>query len=138
MKTKVNIKQFYKELGRLLYAVAIVDGKIQNKEVKALHDFVSRELALNESTSDSSGMNQAFYVDFEFEDYANQKISIQSAHDSFMKFLDTNLIDIAPALIRKSVNAIEKVATSFRKVNKQERQIIDKIKKEISEKYDLF
>lgn len=138
MKTTINIKQFYKELGKLLYAVAMSDKKIQKKEVKALHEFVSKELAPSELTLDSSGMNQAFYVDFEFENYANQKISIQAAHDSFMKFLDDNLTDIDTSLIVKSIEVIEKVATSFRKVNAQERLIIDKIKREINEKYDLF
>ncbi len=133
-----NVKQFYKELGHLLYAVAIVDGKIQNKEVKALREFVSKELALSEPTSDSSGMNQAFYVDFEFKDYVNQKVSIQSAHDAFMKFLEAHITEIEPVLIEKAIEAIEKVASSFRKVNKQEREIVNKIKSEIAQTADLF
>jgi uncharacterized tellurite resistance protein B-like protein len=133
-----NVKQFYKELGHLLYAVAIADGKIQNKEIKTLREFVSRELALSESSSDSSGMNQAFYVDFEFDDYANHKINMQEAHDSFIKFLEANITEIDPKLIEKSIEAIEKVASSFRNVNKQERKIVDKIKKEIAETADLF
>lgn len=133
-----NVKQFYKELGHLLYAVAIVDGKIQKKEVNALREFVSKELALAEPTSDSSGMNQAFYVDFEFDDYANQKISIQAAHDSFMKFLEANITEIEPELIEKAIEAIEKVASSFRKVNKHEREMVDKIKREIEETADIF
>ena len=138
MRTKLNVKQFYKELGRLLYAVAMADKKIQKKEVKALHEFVSRELALSEPTSDSSGMNQAFYTDFEFEQYASQNISIKEAHDSFMKFLDTNVMEIGPELIDKSVEAIEKIAGSFRKINKKERIMIDKIKGEIKEIAELF
>jgi len=132
-----NIKQFYKELGRLLYAVAMVDGKIQEEEVKALHEFVSRELALSEPTTDSSGMNQAFYVDFEFDDYAGQKLSIQAAHDSFMKFLRANVTEIDPKLIEKSIDAIEKIAGSFRKVNREERQIVNKIKIEIAQTADI-
>ena len=43
------------------------DGKIQPKEIKVLHEFVLKELALFEPTIDSSGMNQAFYADFEFD-----------------------------------------------------------------------
>ena len=138
MKNTLNIKQFYKELGRLLYAVAMADKKIQKKEVKALHEFVARELALSEPSSDSSGMNQAFYADFEFDEYTNKNISIKEAHDSFMKFLDANIIEIGPKLIEKSIQAIEKVAGSFRKVNKKERMMIDKIKAEIEKIADLF
>ena len=130
MKNTLNIKQFYKELGRLLYVVAMAD--------KALREFVSSELALSEPSSDSSGMNQAFYADFEFDEYSNKNISIKEAHDSFMKFLDANIMEIDPVLINKSVQAIEKIAGSFRKVNKKERIMIDKIKAEINEIAELF
>lgn len=138
MKHNLNIKQFYKELGRLLYAVAMADKKIQPKEVQELHEFVSKELASSEPTSDSSGMNQAFYTSFEFEDYARQHISIKKAHNSFIKFLDANIMEIDPALIDKSIQAIEKVAGAFRKVNEKERVLIDSIKKEIKEIAEIY
>jgi hypothetical protein len=133
-----NVKQFYKELGRLLYGVALSDKKIQHKEVNALQEFVSKELALSERESDSSGMNKAFYASFEFEAYADKHISVQEAHDSFIKFLDANIMEIKPELIEKAIEAIEKVATSFRKVNKQERAIINMIKTEIREIAEVF
>lgn len=138
MKNPAIVKQFYKELGHLLYAVAMADKKIQKKEVKALHEFVSKDLALFETSSDSSGMNKAYYVDFEFEDYANKNISIEEAHDSFMKFLDANLMEIDSELIEKSVIAVERVGKAFRKLNKVEKQMIDKIKSEIKEMVELF
>jgi len=62
-----NIKQYYKELGKLVYAVAAADGAIQPEEKEKLHQFVLKEIAYHEHTVDSSGMNQALYVDFEFE-----------------------------------------------------------------------
>ena len=133
-----NTKQFYKELGRLLYAVAMADKKIEEEEVQALHEFVSKELALSERASDSSGMNLAFYTDFEFDEYTDKNISVQQAHDSFMKFLDANIAEIDPKLIEKAVKAIEKVASSFKKMSKEERTLIDKIKAEINETADIF
>lgn len=138
MKHSLNIKQFYKELGRLLYAVAMADKKIQPKEVQALREFVSRELASSELTSDSSGMNQAFYTSFEFDDYARQHISIKKALNSFIKFLDANIMEIDPVLIDKSIQAIEKVASSFRRINEQERIMIDSIKKQIKEIAEIY
>ena len=134
----VNIKQFYKELGKLLYAVAKSDGKIQPKEIKVLHEFVLKELALFEPTIDSSGMNQAFYADFEFEKYFQLNISIDEAHSSFIKFLEENIDHIDPVLITKTIQAIEKVAKSFRSINKKEQAMINKIKTEITQVADLF
>ena len=82
----LNIKQFYKDLGKLLHAVAMADGEIQGSEVEALHEFISREFALSENTTDSSGMNQAFYVDFEFDYCSDNKINMLSAGNLFIKF----------------------------------------------------
>lgn len=138
METKVNIKQFYKELGKLLYAVAKVDSTVQKKEIKALNNFVSKELAFFEDTSDASGMNQAFYTYFEFDECMNNKMSVEDAHTSFIKFLDANIMDLDPDLIKKTIMAIEKVASSYRKINRDERVLINKIKTEIKDIADLF
>ncbi len=137
MKT-LNIKEFYKELGKLLYAVAMADKKIQKSELKALQEFVLKDLAFLEPTSDSSGMNQAFYTNFEFEECMNKQISVQEAYDSFITFLDNNFMEIDPVLIKKSIQAIEKIAVSFRKINKKERILIDKFKEEIKEMVEIF
>lgn len=134
----LNKKQFYKELGRLLYAVAMVDGKVKKKEIDALHDFVSRELAPFENESDSSGMNEAFYTDFEFDEYLDHHVTIESAHDSFVKYLQEHVTDIDPVLVDKSLKAIDKIATAFREMNAKEKAMIHKIKTEIKEISDLF
>ena len=132
----LNFKQFYKELGKLLYAVAAMDNKIQKEEVDALHKFVSKELALSEVDSDSSGMNIAFYTDFEFDDYANQHVSMKDAYTSFIKFIQENRERIDPLLIDKSINAVENISSSLRKATPEEKKIIDKIKREIRQAID--
>ncbi|MCX6297078.1 MAG: hypothetical protein NTX97_13660 [Bacteroidetes bacterium] len=138
MKTNELLKQFYKQLGRLLYAIAKVDEKIQKKEVEALNEFVSKELAFFETSTDSSGMNQAFYTYFEFEECINKKISIEEAHASFVNFLDANIIDLDFTLIEKSITAIEKIAGAYRKINKKEKQLINTTKSRIRSLIDLF
>lgn len=138
MKTNERLKQFYKQLGRLLYAIAKVDDKIQKQEVEALNEFVWKELAFFETSTDSSGMNQAFYTYFEFDDCINKKISIEEAHASFVNFLDANIIDLDFTLIEKSITAIEKIAGAYRKINKKERLLINNTKNQIKGLVDLF
>ncbi len=133
----VEIKQFYKELGRLLYSVAMVDGRIEAKEVLALHEFVSKELAHFKPTSDSSGMNHAFYVEFEFDEYANHGMNIHSAYDSFMKYFEAHVTEIDPQLVTMAIDIVEKVASSFMQMNREERELIDRIKKEMAETADI-
>lgn len=132
-----NIKQFYKELGRLLYSVAMADGKVQEEEIKMLHKLISG-LAFSEATSDSSGMNHAFYAEFEFEKYVKDNVKIKEACDSFINFLNSNVADLDPILISKSVDAIEKIADAFNKVSEEEREVINKVKKEILEITEIF
>ena len=85
--TGLNYKDFYKELGQLLYAIASSDGQIDKKEVEALQEFVLKELASFEPASDSSGMNLAFYTQFEFEDMENKKAPAQEVFTSFLAYL---------------------------------------------------
>lgn len=133
----LEIKQFYKELGRLLYAMAMVDGRIEAKEVLALHEFVSKELAHFKPTSESLSMYQAFYFEFEFDEYADHGMSIHEACDSFMKYFEAHVAEIDPELTAIAIEVVEKVASSFRKVNAEERELIDRIKKEMAETADI-
>ena len=127
----LNYTQFYKELGHLLYVVAYSDGKIQKKEVEELREFVLKELAPFEHSSDSSGMNKAFYTQFEFEDIANKNIPAEEVYRSFVHYLNENGEHITHQLKTSIIKAVETVANAYKKVNKKEREMIDKITEEI-------
>lgn len=118
-----NIKRYYKELGKLVYAVAIADGVIQNEEREKLHQFVLKELARHEHTYDSSGMNQAFYVDFEFDESERQKINLNGTIHTFSKFIHENYEPKDKELLTRSTLLLEAVAEAYSK--KKERSIID-------------
>jgi uncharacterized tellurite resistance protein B-like protein len=130
--SELNYKQFYKELGRLLYAVAYSDGQIRKKEVEALREFVLKQLAPFEPGSDSSGMNQAFYAQFEFEDIANKNEEAIIVFSSFMNYLQKNASNINEHLKSSMIQAVEKVAQAYKKTNKLEQEMIDKLKAEIA------
>lgn len=132
LSTELNYKQFYKELGHLLYAVAYSDGKVRRKEVDALREFVLKELAPFEPTTDSSGMNQAFYAQFEFEDIANKNEDATMVFLSFTQYLQKNASNINEQLKTSIIKAVEKVAQAYKKTNKLEQEMIDKLKEEIA------
>ena len=60
-------KNFYSELGKLLYAVADIDGVITQAEKKALHEIVKKELVPAEKHTDEFGTDAAYYAEIEFE-----------------------------------------------------------------------
>lgn len=124
-----NIKQYYKELGKMVYAVAIADGVVQQEEREKLHQFVLKALANNEHTYDSSGMNQAFYVDFEFEESEKNKMNLNGSIASFSKFIQENYEPKDKQLIERSVKLLEVVANAYSK--NKEKNIIEAFKNHI-------
>lgn len=130
--SEMNYKQFYKELGHLLYAVAYSDGKVRKKEVNALHEFVLKELAPFEPSKDSSGMNQAFYTQFEFDDILNKNEEATIVFSSFMDYLQKNISSINEHLKSSMIEAVEKVAQAYKKTNKLEQGMINNLKQEIA------
>jgi hypothetical protein len=126
-----NVKQYYKELGKLVYAVAMVDGKVQEEERDRLHSFVLKKLAINEHESDSSGMNKAFYVDFEFEDLENNNVDANGAIRSFSKFVHENYEKGDEKLLSRSIKLLKEVSLAF--TDRKEKDIIERVEGKIKE-----
>ncbi len=126
-----NIKQYYKELGKLVYAVAAADGVIQPEERDKLHQFVLKEMASHESSVDSSGMNQAFYVDFEFDASEERHPSGEEVIKSYARFIQGNYEVNDGLLIATSLKLLEAVALAYTKAN--EKNIIENVRYEIRE-----
>lgn len=126
-----NIKQYYKELGKAVYAVAIADGVITPEERETLHHFVLKNLVSHETGEDSSHMNEAFYVDFEFDAAASGHTNAKEAIKSYVRFLHANTEAGDQGLIDRSVDVLEKVATTYSRSG--ERALLQEIQSEIKE-----
>jgi hypothetical protein len=113
-------------LGKLLYAIAIADGFVQEEEKYNLHRFVLKELAHHERTYDSSGMNQAFYVDFEFESYVKEHPELNGTAKNFGEFVEENIEPGDKQLLERSIQLMENVATAYSKG--KEKTIIDQVR----------
>jgi hypothetical protein len=81
-------KQFYSELGKLLYAVADIDGITTPREKKILHDIVRKELIPAEKHVDEFGTNTAMYAEIEFEFLQDEDADAESAFESFVNFVE--------------------------------------------------
>jgi hypothetical protein len=121
-----NVKQYYKELGKLIYAIAIADGVIQTEERDKLHQLVLKELTHYEKTYDSSGMNQAFYVDFEFEKMEKEHPKLNGTVKEFNDFVENNLQAGDEKLMKHSLQLMESIANAYSK--KREKSIIEQVK----------
>lgn len=124
-----NLKQYYKELGRLVYAVAAADGMVQEEEREKLHAFVVKELATHEKSFDTSGMNKAFYVDFEFDLSELHKPEIHEIVQTFNEFVRLNRQDADHDLLQRSLLLLESVASAY--TRQKEKDIIEVVKEQL-------
>ncbi|MBK9274279.1 MAG: hypothetical protein IPM49_07045 [Flavobacteriales bacterium] len=85
---------FYKELGRLLYAVAAVDGKVSPKEVDTLKRVVKERLVPVEAGMDHFGSDQAYITEFEFDVLAERNATSEEAYTSFIAYMARHRNDL--------------------------------------------
>ena len=129
----MQYKQYYSELGKLLYAIADVDGVITAKEKKALLDIVKKELVPVETNTDEYGTDAAFYTEFEFEIMDDTIMEPGAAFESFINYIE----DHHTAIDNKMISATRKVATKLAAVyyhtNKKEKELLTALNKKLDE-----
>ena len=123
----MDYRKYYNELGKLLYAVANVDGTVQQKEIEELRKLVREELMHLEDTEDDYSMDAAFFTEFEF-DYMREENTTSSEEllQSFKDYLE-NTPELRPSMKQAARRAAHRIAEAFAGVNKKEEAILEKI-----------
>ena len=127
----MDYKQFYIELGRLLYAIAKSDGTVQDEEMKEFYQIVKKELLPLEDSTDEFGTDRAFYTEFEFEAMLDRGASVNEAYLSFVKFLKANSKDVNDQVKQICLNAVYKIAEAYAGIERSEQFFIDRLKDEL-------
>lgn len=122
-------ERFYAELGKLLYALAYVDGLISPAEKRKLQDMVKNELILFENHIDQFGTNSAYYTEIEFDFLDEEIADSEAAFDSFINFMETHHTAFDANLKKVCLHVINQLASVYKGVNKKEKQLITKLKK---------
>ncbi|MDZ7847201.1 MAG: hypothetical protein U5L96_10740 [Owenweeksia sp.] len=125
-------QEYYSELGKLLYAIAMADGRIQDKESLQLHQVVKDELTALEDSKDEFNTDAAYITEFEFDVLQEQALSMNDAYQSFVDYIQANP-EIPPRFKRLAYRAACKVADSFHNTNKQESEMLGKLKELLRE-----
>jgi uncharacterized tellurite resistance protein B-like protein len=116
----MNHQLFYKELGRMLYAIAAADGVVSKAEVDVLHQVVLNELVPAEAATDKYGTDQAWITEFEFDVLVDQQADPRGEFDSFIAYLSQHRKEVTPELRETIIGIAEKVAGAFHGINRQE------------------
>jgi uncharacterized protein YeaO (DUF488 family) len=133
LKKQIMIyKELYSEIGKLLYAVADVDGLITKQEKKKLQDIVKQELAPAEKHIDQYGTDTAFYTEFEFDFEDEQIAEPETALNSFIDFIEDHHTAFTKKMKNACLHVAEELAAAYHGTNKKEKALIktlrDKLK----------
>ncbi len=121
-------KNFYSEVGKLLYAIAKADGTITNEEITAIHQLVLKDLVPLESSTDEFGTDSAFYVEMEF-DYLNENMQDPDvAFDSFVDYIEEHSSAFDDKMRSAVFNVAQRLTQSFHETNIKDHYMIEKLK----------
>lgn len=128
----MKYKDFYSELGKLLYAVADIDHVITQKEKKALYDIVKNELVPSERHTDQFNTDVAFYTEMEF-DFLDETIGdTEAAFNSFIDFVEDHHTAFDERMKKVSLHVAKELAQAYHGTNKKEKVLIDKLKEKLN------
>jgi uncharacterized tellurite resistance protein B-like protein len=116
MNEMTPIESLHYAIGEMAYAMASVDGLVQNEEKKKFHDIVCRELKQNHASFNTS--------EIIFKILDKNKRPVSETYDWATNEIRTNSHYVSPELKTKFIEVIEKIAAAYPPVTKEERQLL--------------
>lgn len=130
-KAVMDYREYYAELGKLLYAVADADGIISRKERQSFYDLIRSRVAHKEIHTDEYGTNDAWYAMFEFDVAEEQSMQPEDAFQSFMDYLDTRKNELDAMSLEQCLVLADRLAESCHHTNRPEREMIQQLREKI-------
>jgi uncharacterized tellurite resistance protein B-like protein len=124
----MEIKKFYRELGKLIYAIAKADGTIQQEEVDMFRETLRKRLQPLEASMDDFGVDSAFYTELQFEAMLDETTKMDEAFESFMNYVDENKSQFSPEMKEATLLIIKDIAEAYQGIITEEQMLIDKVK----------
>jgi uncharacterized tellurite resistance protein B-like protein len=125
-------KQFYSELGKLLYAIADSNGEISKQERDKLLEIVQDELQPAEEHTDVYKTNLAWYAQIEFEFLEEQIADPEAAMESFLDFVEDHFTGFDERMKKASLRVAKEIADAYHGTNKKEAEMLKRIKNQFS------
>lgn len=125
--------KFYQNLGKLFYAIAAVDGKVDKAEINKLKELITKDWLAIDDRKDPFGKDAAYQIEIVFDWLTNDnEYNVKACYDDFVTFkIDQNHLFTKKIkqLILKTANAI---AESFSGKNKSELILLAKLNIELN------
>lgn len=130
----MDFKEYYTALGKLVYAVAMADGSVQNEEVDRVYNFVIAQLmSPEEEPLSAKDSLYAFNTEKEFHRLKKNKASIKEAYQEFVNFFEANKAEFDDKMKTTCITLIEKVAIAHNGIEDSEQALIEKVKSRMND-----
>ncbi len=117
-------QHLYYALGQLAYAVAKADGEIQHEEKEQLHKIVTAEVEHHDIDFD--------YADIIFHILKKDKKDLETTYNWAIHSMKLGKHYFTDELKQQFVNIIKKVAQAFPPITVQEKEIIDRFRRDLA------
>lgn len=118
-----SLQNLHYAIGQLAYAIARVDGKVQHQERQKFHDIIAVELRCNDYDFNIS--------DIIFGIMDKDNMDTETAYNWAIKEIKLNSHYLSPQLKKTFIKVLEKVAEAYSPVTDEEKNIIERFKKDI-------
>jgi hypothetical protein len=119
---------FYKELGKLLYAMALADKTITKEEKEEVSKQIAERLLHKEVDADQFGSNEAWITQFSFDTTEEVGGSGEEAFEEFLTFIKQYRNELTEQEIEICYRLSEHVANAYRHVNKNENKMLTSLR----------
>lgn len=126
----IHIK-LYSELGKLLYAIANIDGTITKTEKETIKNIIKNEIVQLEDHTDKFGTNAGYYSEIEFDFLDEEMIDTESTFTSFMNFIEEHHTAFDDTMVKSCLTMLNKVANAYKKTNKKEKELLENLKNKL-------
>jgi uncharacterized tellurite resistance protein B-like protein len=110
-------------IGELAFAVAFSDGEVQKEEREKFENIIAAELRTKHYDFD--------IADIIFKILDKERLDAETAYQWAMSQIKLNSHYLSPELKQASVSIMEKIAKAFPPVTGEERNLIERFKKDI-------
>ena len=128
----MEYKEFYAELGKLVYALVKANGKVSLKEEKLLHKMVIEELVPNEAHMDEFGTDAAYYVEMEFEFLKENFADPMDSFNSFIDYVTDHHTAMNEYLTNITINLATRISEGYYGINRYEKEMLIKLKDKLN------
>lgn len=118
-----SLENLHYAIGQLAYAIARIDGSVQQEERKKFHNIVEAELRCHDYDFNIS--------DIIFQIMDKDKMDTETTYNWAMKEIKLNSHYLSPHLKKTFIKVIEKIAKAYPPITEEEKNIIERFKKDI-------